>query len=195
MKRSHDLGELDWTLSGWTPHLWRLMQTVEVGALPAAEVKRIAAPVPGSVQKALRDGGILPDWNLTDSARACEWVENRHWIYEATLPEDWLESGSVYRLVCQGLDYSGWVFLNSKEIGAFRGTHVPHHFDLTPHLAPTANVLRIVFDLPPRWLGQFGFHVTGPGVEDALQLHLGLAAAVGPDRHLGLHHPGGDRRG
>ena len=157
MKRIHDLGALEWTLSGWTPHLWRLMQTVEVGALPTAEIKGLRAPVPGSVQTALREAGILPDWNLTDNARACEWVENRHWIYETALPDEWLESGKAHRLTCLGLDYNGWIFLNGKEIGSFCGTHVPHRFDLTSHLEKSGNVLRIVFDLPPRWLGQFGF--------------------------------------
>src|SRR5258708_26833006 len=43
------------------------------------------------------------------------------------------------------------------EIGSFKGTHVPHVFDLTPALKPKGNQLRIIFDLPPRWLGQFGF--------------------------------------
>ena len=157
MKRNHNLGTLDWTLSGWTPHLWRLMQTVEIGALPTAEVRGIPAPVPGSVQKALRDAGTLPDWNLPDSARACEWVENRHWIYEAALPDAWLTAGRACRLKCLGLDYKGWVFVNGKEVGEFCGTHIPHSFDLAPHLAKSGNRLRIVFDLPPRWLGQFGF--------------------------------------
>jgi beta-mannosidase len=157
MKICHDLSTLDWALSGWTPHLWRLMQTAEIGALPAAEVKGISAPVPGSVQRALRQAGLLPDWNLTGNARACEWVENRHWIYETALPNAWIAPNRTYRLNCLGLDYNGWVFLNGREVGAFCGTHVPHVFDLTPHLQETGNRLRIVFDLPPRWLGQFGF--------------------------------------
>jgi beta-mannosidase len=157
MKTIHDLGTLKWTLSGWTPDLWRLMQTAEIGALPTAEIRGVPAPVPGSVQKALRDADILPDWNITGNPYACEWVENRHWIYETTLPDQWLQAGNTYRLNCLGLDYSGWIFLNGKEIGAFRGSHIPHVFDLTPHLNPSDNHLRIVFDLPPRWLGQFGF--------------------------------------
>jgi beta-mannosidase len=152
-----DLRQLEWRLSGWTPHLWRLMQTAEVGALPSAEVQAVPARVPGSVQLALREAGLLPDWNLPLKWRECEWVENRHWIYETTLPDDWLQPGRIHRLHCEGLDYSGWLFLNGEEIGEFRGTHVPHVFDLTPHLGETGSRLRIVFDLPPRWLGQFGF--------------------------------------
>jgi beta-mannosidase len=133
------------------------MQTLEIGALPAAEVRGIPAPVPGSVQRALWEAGLLPDWNLAENARLCEWVENRHWIYETVLPDRWLAQGKTHRLNCLGLDYSGWIFLNGREIGAFCGTHVPYTFDLTSSLQETGNRLRIVFDLPPRWLGQFGF--------------------------------------
>src|SRR5688572_11991181 len=123
MRQRYDLSELDWQLSGWTPHLWRLMQTVEIGALPSAEVMAVPARVPGSVQSALRDAGLLPDWNVPERWRECEWVENRHWIYEAALPDRWLAPGRTHRLHCEGLDYHGWIYLNGREIGTFRGTH------------------------------------------------------------------------
>ncbi len=157
MKRTFDLSSLKWKLSGWTPHLWRLMQTIELGETPNAEIMGIPARVPGSVQQALLEAGLLPDWKIGVNWRACEWVENRHWIYEATLPDVDLKPGTKFRLHCDGLDYSGWVHLNSKEIGSFRGTNTPHVFDLTPSLRAKNNHLRIIFDLPPRWLGQFGF--------------------------------------
>jgi beta-mannosidase len=117
----------------------------------------IPAAVPGSVQGALRAAGILPDWNAGLNARLCEWVENRHWIYQADIPDGWLSDGASVRLNALGLDYSGWVFVNGHEAGSFRGTFVPHVFDLTPFLDPNGNVLSIVFDCPPRWLGQTGY--------------------------------------
>jgi beta-mannosidase len=157
MKSTQDLAPLDWKLSGWTPHLWRLIQTMELGETPTAEIMAVPARVPGSVQQSLLDAGLIPDWNLGVNWRACEWVENRHWIYEVTLPDNQLQPGRHCRLVCMGLDYAGEVYLNNTLVGEFRGTHVPHSFDLTPHLRESGNVLRIVFDLPPRWLGQFGF--------------------------------------
>ena len=55
------------------------------------------------------------------------------------------------------MDYAGTVYLNGQEIGTFKGTHVPHIFDCTPYLQATNNVLEILFTLPPRWLGQFGY--------------------------------------
>lgn len=157
MRNRFDLSALDWRLSGWTPHLWRLMQTMELGETPNAEVTGIPAKVPGSVQQALRDAGLLPDWNVGLNSRACEWVENRHWIYETTLPDEWFAAGKAFQLVCMGLDYQGTVYLNGRSLGDFCGTHVPHRFDLTPHLQPEKNSLRILFDLSPRWLGQFGY--------------------------------------
>lgn len=157
MKTCYDLASLNWTLSGWTPHLWRLLRTLEIGVVSSAEIQPIPAVVPGSVQIALRNAGLLPDWNLPEVSRECEWVENRHWIYEAALPDDWLSANQTFRLCCDGLDYSGWVLLNGAEIGTFRGTHIPCVFELTSHLKESGNRLQIVFDLPPRWLGQFGY--------------------------------------
>ena len=31
----------------------------------------------------------LSGWRLPGNDRLCEWVENRHWIFEATLPDEW----------------------------------------------------------------------------------------------------------
>ena len=76
---------------------------------------------------------------------------------KTVLPDSWFEKGLAYHLNCQGLDYSGWVYLNGKKVGEFCGTHIPHTFDLTPWLIDKHNVLRIAFDLAPRWLGQFGY--------------------------------------
>jgi len=154
---SHDLSRLEWSLCGWTPEYWRLNRAVEAGTVADAEVGPIPARVPGSVQGALRQAGLLPDWNLGLNHRLCEWVENRHWVYTATLPDEWFLPGRQHRLDCLGLDYVGSVWLNGRQVGSFLGTHAPHTFDLSPHLQPQNNRLAIVFDLPPRWLGQFGF--------------------------------------
>ncbi|MDD2765089.1 MAG: glycoside hydrolase family 2 TIM barrel-domain containing protein [Opitutaceae bacterium] len=157
MNISYDLSGLKWQLSGWTPHLWRLEKSREIGASPQAEIQAIPVAVPGSVQQALRQAGILPDWNVGLNYRQCEWVENRHWILETSIPDGWIHPGRTFHLNCQGLDYCGWIFVNGRDAGEFRGAHVPHVFDLTPYLAERDNTLRIVFDLPPRWLGQFGY--------------------------------------
>ena len=101
MRKEHDLSTLDWTLSGHTPYLWKLERGAApaAGAVPtSADVRPIPARVPGSVQASLRDAGIIPDWNVGKDSRACEWVENRHWIYRAEVPDDWLMPGVTFRV-------------------------------------------------------------------------------------------------
>jgi beta-mannosidase len=159
MKQIHDLSSLTWTLEGYTPFVWLFERSYNAlgDGDPCIDVCSILAKVPGSVQGALRAAGLLPDWNVGVNYRQCEWVEHRHWMYRTSLPDEWLGSGRHYRLECLGLDYAGWVYINRRLVGEFKGTHVPHSFDLTPFLQPSANVLEIVFDLSPRWLGQFGY--------------------------------------
>lgn len=156
MKRVFDLSKLDWKVAGYVPDVWRQEKTMELGVASMAAIAPIPAPVPGSVQKALLDAGLVPDWNIGLNARQCEWVENRHWVYEVTLPDDWFTGDARFRLRCMGLDYRGTIRLNGDNVGAFKGSHIPHVFELSPHLAASGNVLQIVFELPPRWLGQCG---------------------------------------
>lgn len=130
---------------------------METGASSHAEIPPIPAQVPGSVQQSLRQAGFLPDWNQGLNARNCEWVENRHWIFETELPAEWIESGKRVQLHCLGLDYAGCFLVNGSEVGTFRGTFIPCKVDLAPHLKSGANRLAIVFEAPPRWLGQFGY--------------------------------------
>ena len=160
MTRRFDLGELSWTVEGYTPHMWLFERRYGAGfgaAAKSVDVPAVPAKVPGSVQAALRAAGILPDWNVGLNSRACEWVEHRHWMYRTTLPDAWMNPAARFRLECLGLDYSGWIYVNGAEAGAFTGTHVPHVFDLTPHLRPSCNVIEIVFGLAPSWLGHIGF--------------------------------------
>jgi beta-mannosidase len=157
MKTTYNLGSLDWALAGSTPYVWRQQRSIESGATHNAEVTAVPARVPGSVQGALRDAGVLADWNVGLEFRRCEWVENRHWVYTARLPNDWLQEGATIRLRALGLDYSGWVLVNGRTAGTFVGSLVPHVFDLTAHLQGPDNTLQIVFDCPPRWLGQIGY--------------------------------------
>ena len=130
---------------------------MEIGASPSADIPSIPAQVPGSVQLALFDAGLIPDWNHGTNSRLCEWVENRHWVYEAIIPDEWVQSGQKLRLRCLGLDGFGSLFFNGVEISQFRNSHLPVVLDLTEHWIATGNCLRFVFEDIPRWLGQFGY--------------------------------------
>ncbi len=155
MKIVKDLAQLDWVLAGLTPNHGQFRRLEDIRTMPGLEVLPVRGHVPGSVQGSLRAAGLLPDWNIGLNGRACEWVEHRQWLYQATLPDAWLATGQRVTLRCEGLDYSGWVLLNGVEVGAFQGSFVPHTFDLTPNLQPGENRLQILFDLPPRWLGMY----------------------------------------
>jgi len=149
MRQRHDLGQLEWRLSGWHPNYWRMALNPDVPAIPAR--------VPGSVQSALRDAGIMPDWNVGLNSRQCEWVENRDWMFETEIPAELVPKSGAALLICEGLDYQGVVLVNGQRVARFCGTLVPHSFDLTRHLKKGANRLALVFTEIPRYLGQIGY--------------------------------------
>lgn len=158
MKKQYNLSQLDWKLAGWIPESWRMQpDNEELNTSPYSEVAPMPAKVPGSVQAALLAAGRIEDWNVKMNAVACEWVEHRHWIYETFIPDSWIEDGLTFRLNCLGLDNAGYVMLNGKPIGEFRGAYQPHIFDLTPRIRGERNILRIIMDTPPKWLGYTGF--------------------------------------
>jgi beta-mannosidase len=156
MKITHNLSQLHWQLAGFVPEQWRFSNLGDIAASAFSDVPALPARVPGSVQEALRVAGVIPDWNNGLDARQCEWVESRQWVFQAKLPAKWVKNARQLHLRCDGLDYAGWVYVNGHEAGAFRGAFTPHVFNLTPHLRRRGNLLQIIFDVPPRWLGQFG---------------------------------------
>ena len=155
MKKMFDLSSLNWTLAGYAPYAW--LGFDDKNREPSAQVRPIPAKVPGSVQQSLLDRGIIKDWLFFKNSLEIEWIENRSWVYSVSLPDEWTKQGSEILLECLGLDYSGWIYLNKQEIGTFKGSHLTYTFPLGGRLKESGNELAIVFDLPPRWLGQFGY--------------------------------------
>lgn len=149
-----DLSTLSWTLSGWVPNNWLCIRSMELGEEQCPETGPLPVAPPVSVQQALKDAGILPDWHYGMNARNCEWVENRHWIYRTELPGN---ISGHYELVSESLDYSGWIVLNRSIITEFKGADREHVFTLLLEKQSKPHELEIVFDCPPRFLGQFGY--------------------------------------
>lgn len=193
-----DLANVQWSLYGWRPFSWKLSRSMETGQYLQADIGPFPAKVPGSVQEALREAGVLPDWNTGVNSRDCEWVEHYHWQFHAEIPDGKLSPTRPVMLDAQGLDYSGWVYLDGNEVGRFQGTFTPHRFDLTPHMSERpVHSLDIVFEEPPREQGQIGFtsrsqyfkprfaygwdwcpRLVPIGVWDRLTLRFGLNATV-----------------
>lgn len=130
---------------------------METGVSIVSEIAHVPAKVPGSVQAALLAAGLLPDWNIGMNTRACEWIEQRHWMYETILPDNYLKKGFSHRLSCLGLDGSGWVLVNGTKVGKFANSFIPHYFELNKALKEKGNRIQIIFDCPPSWMGQFGY--------------------------------------
>lgn len=150
----HDLAPLAWRWQGWRPNTWRLRASMETGQHLAFDHGPYEARVPGTVQQALRDAGELPDWRVGRNSLACEWVEHYQWELVTKVTA----GGRRIMLEADGLDYWGWILIDGREVGGWRGALVPQRFDLTEHLADGAeHWLSIVFDLPPREQGQIGY--------------------------------------
>ncbi|MBW7863448.1 MAG: hypothetical protein H3C30_03420 [Candidatus Hydrogenedentes bacterium] len=154
---SLDLTQLSWTVEGWRPHCWRLGKSMETGFALGADIAPVPVSLPGTVQRALLEAGLLPDWHVGANSRRCEWVEHRHWILETTLPEGLARPGEPVVLEAEGLDYSGWILVDMVEAGRFEGALLPHRIDLGGALSDgKPHRLSIVFAEPPREQGQFG---------------------------------------
>ena len=61
MKTAHDLSELEWHVAGFWPHTWRFEPNMHAATSQQAETPAVPAPVPGSVQQALLNAGMIPD--------------------------------------------------------------------------------------------------------------------------------------
>jgi beta-mannosidase len=131
---------------------------MELGTTLKTDLPALKVTIPGSVQAGLKQGGILPDWNVGTQSRECEWVEHRHWEFMTEIPEGFFAPGKEIRLIAEGLDHHGWLLVDNKEIKEFCGTLTPHTFDLSAVLGDgKRHYLSLVFDAPPAEQGQIGY--------------------------------------
>jgi beta-mannosidase len=150
-----DLSEYRWQLTGWRPLIWKYARVPETTFWVEPEFGPLEGSLPGSVQENLRRVGVLPDWHDGLSSRAVEWVEHRHWMFETELPE--MEDAPVF--VAESLDYAGWILVNRRIAGTFRGPHQPTEIALASAWGDEAGPRRlaIVFGTPPEVHGQVGY--------------------------------------
>ncbi len=157
MRKRFDLSDYEWTLTGWQPWYWRFRQSMELGNDLGANIAPVKVKLPCSVQQAMLNAGVVADWNYGINSFLCVWIENRHWVFSLEVPADCMGEGQPV-LVCEGLDYEGYIRVNGVEISQFKGTHLQWEFDLTGHLKPgERNFIDIVFTWLPRYLGQIGY--------------------------------------
>jgi len=157
--KTSDLSSLEWKLWGYRPEYWRLNFNFSDFSGNWAEFADIPVEVPGSVRNALLNANIIPDWNYGLNNTLSEWIENRHWLFAARIPDDWIanEKNKKTILYCDGLDYNGLIMINGQEAGDFNNTFIPHSFDISAYLKANDNTIVIVFECPPRYIGQIGY--------------------------------------
>ena len=148
-----NLSSLEWKLWGYRIDSWRKDFNFANLLGDRAEYMNIPVKVPGSVQKALKDIGIITDWNIGTNSTLSEWIENRHWLFVTRIPDHYLKGGNEFILHCSGLDQKGLIYVNGKEAGTFNNAFIPYDFDLTPFLRESHNTLTIVFECSPSYLG------------------------------------------
>ena len=154
----YNMGDLEWKLWGYRPEVWHMdFNFKENKSNGKADVRGIDVKVPGSVQKALLDAGVISDWNYGTDNEKAEWIENRNWLFTTKIPDNWIEKGKKIRLNFKGLDDNGFILVNGKEVGTFNNTFIPYEFDITSFLNDNNNVVTVAFGLPPRYLGQIGY--------------------------------------
>ncbi len=152
IQKTYNTSSLEWKLWGFSPESFRTSQFIP-NPKKNSEIRGIPATVPGSVQMALKNAGIIKDWNIGLNHNDCEWVENRSWLFSVKIPDEWISRKKTIRLICKGLDDNGFILVNSREAGQFNNTHIPYTFDITSFLKESDNTLEIAFNPPPRYLG------------------------------------------
>lgn len=163
MEKNIELNTLPWTLSGTIPYAWRDAFSMELGAKFNPEIGPVPVSVPGSVQQALIDAGIIAHWKYGLNAKAAEWIEHRHWVYSCQIPASYFKENSNFTLHCEGLDYSGWIYFDSHCIGTFDNSFITHDFSISSDLFHETDKkdqfheLKIIFGSHPVWLGQLGY--------------------------------------
>jgi beta-mannosidase len=151
-----DLSKMSWQVQGWRPYAWQLKEAFGGGDF-YPDTPAVPARVPGSVQAALRDSGVIPDWNKGLHSLDCEWVEHRHWEFFTEL-EVAATSGDPIILHADGLDYSGWIVIDHKVVEPFSGALIRHRLDLSRALGDgKKHRFAIIFDIPPEEQGQAGY--------------------------------------
>ena len=157
-ENTRDASALDWNLWGYRPDVWRMNFDFKKLSGNWAEYMNITVNVPGSVQNALKNAGIIPDWNIGLNSTLSEWIENRHWIIAAKIPDNWIPGNNENLVLhCDGLDHQGIVLINGKEAGQFNNAFLPCSFRIDPFLEKKNNTIAFVFECPPSNLAQIGW--------------------------------------
>lgn len=148
-----------WDLKGWTLNEWIFQNPSETNVQLSGDTPWVPASVPGSVYTALMDAGIIPDPFMDMNSRACEWVNQRDWMFECRFMADrGHRSFKKHEIHFSGLDYKAVFFLNGVRLGEHEGLYTPAVFDVTNMLKLNEeNHVRVIICAAPEGMPQIGF--------------------------------------
>lgn len=145
-----------WQLKGFWPWVPLQGRSMETASELMGVTDWLPATVPGGVHYDLFRAGLIPHPYVDAQSLACEWVENRWWLYRTTLERP-ADRGDRVELFFRGLDYEASIYADDALLGEHRGMFHPAVFDLTAIFATRERVeLRVLLRGVPPEMGQIG---------------------------------------
>lgn len=86
-------------------------------------LKNIPVAVPGGVEIALMEAGLLDDPRDSDKGHLCKELETREWWYTTEFDTP---NCTVSEIAFDGIDTTAWIFLNGESIGAVNNMFMKH---------------------------------------------------------------------
>ncbi|MBE6379960.1 MAG: hypothetical protein E7047_03435 [Lentisphaerae bacterium] len=100
--------------------------------------------VPGDVNAALCELGILPDPHIGMQFREYYPNSARSWVYIREFDKPQFDDNA--ELIFEGITGAATVYLNGQKLGEARNAHYPHRFDVTTGLIEGKNQLKVIFE-------------------------------------------------
>ena len=103
----------------------------------------VSAMVPGNVEIALMDAGIMPDPFYADHIHLYAPYEYYQWVYERHFVMDPVPSDELVCLHFSGIDTIADIYLNGHHLGRTENMLIDHEFDVTSLLITGENRLTV----------------------------------------------------
>lgn len=101
----------------------------------------IQAEVPGNIELALQNAGMIPDPYVKLNAQALRPYEFYEWLYEYDFEYDGVKRN--INLVFEGLDCCARILLNGQEVGRSENAMIIHRFSVGNQLQPGKNTIAV----------------------------------------------------
>lgn len=115
----------------------------------------IEARVPGGVHDDLLRAGLICDPMVDRNSLACEWVENKWWVYRCTCTLA-KQDGKARFLLLHGVDYRATVTVNGQQAGTVCGMYRTHRVPITALCREGENEICVILEDAPRDEASYG---------------------------------------